>query len=91
MSVPMKAFQSSKGLLNKSNMNFTKLMTNHRKTHIIDILNTYDTEHYQFGRNIPLDFYIKKYFLKHKYIKVQDREFIYEEVYNLMSITNITY
>lgn len=55
-----------------------------RKNHILSILDNYDKEHLEYGKNISLDFFMKKYFIKHKSINLGDRDFIYEQVYFLM-------
>lgn len=71
-------------LLSKSNKLFNKLMSHSRKNHIINLLESFDTEHLQFGRNIPLDMFIRKYYLQHKEVNNIDRDFINDNVYNLI-------
>lgn len=55
-----------------------------RKHYIIDILDTFDKENLEFGNNVGLDYHIKKYFTKHKNITLNDRDFVYDQVYFLM-------
>jgi len=71
-------------LLSKANKIFNKLMTNKRKNHIISILEDLDHEHLEFGRNIPLDLHIRKYYLQNKEVTPPGREFINDQVYNLV-------
>jgi hypothetical protein len=71
-------------LLSKSNKIFNKIMTNYRKGHIIKILDTFDKANMDIGTNVPLDLYIRKYFLGCKTVSSSDREFIYDQVYNLI-------
>ena len=71
-------------LLSKANKIFNKLMSNNRRSHILGILETMDQEHLEFGRNIPLDLHMRKYYLKNREISSVDREFINDQVYNLM-------
>lgn len=70
--------------LNKSNKIFNKIFTGYRKSHIINILETFESDHMEPGRNIPLDMHIRKYYLKNKSITNIDREFINEQVYSLI-------
>ena len=71
-------------MLSRGNKIFNKLLTNKRKTQIIKILETFDQEHMQMGRNIPLDLNIRKYYLTNRSVTVPDREFINDQVYNLI-------
>jgi len=69
----------------------SKLLTNTRMTHILNILEEYDYKNIDYGANIALDMHIRKYFLKHKQTHVNDREYITDEVFILISINkNVT-
>ena len=70
--------------ISKGNAMFNKMMSNSRKGHIIRILEKFDNEHYEFGRNIPLDMLIRKYYLHNRTVSQTDRDFINDQVYNLM-------
>jgi hypothetical protein len=70
--------------LKKGNKLFNKIMSADRKGHIIRIMESFDREHIDYGTNIPLDMHLRKYFLKFKFIKNQDREFISNQVYNII-------
>lgn len=63
---------------------FNKIMSTDRKGHILRILDSFDREHIEIGNNIPLDLHLRKYFLKFKFVKSSDREFISDQVYNLI-------
>jgi len=63
---------------------FNKIMSNDRKGHILRILDSFDREHIDIGNNIPLDLHLRKYFLKFKFVKSSDREFISDQVYKLI-------
>ena len=69
---------------NKKPLNLINLMNATRKNNIISILSEYDEEHMEFGKNLSLDLFLKKYFIKHKSISLVDRSFIYDQVFNLM-------
>lgn len=71
-------------ILSKSNKLFNKLMSTNRRGHILKILDTFDKEHIDYGKNTPLDLHIRTYYLKNKKINVIDREFINDQVYNLV-------
>jgi hypothetical protein len=71
-------------MLSKANKIFNKLLTSKRRSHIIKILEQFDTEHMKLGRNIPLDLHIRKYYLQNRTVTVPDREFINNQVYNLI-------
>jgi hypothetical protein len=71
-------------LLSRANKIFHKIMTNNRKSHILKILETYDQEHYEFGRNVQIDFHIRKYYLHNKQLSSIDREFINDQVYTMV-------
>ncbi len=75
---------SSKILLSKSHKLFNKIMSNKRKNHIIEILEGLDHDHLEYGSNIPLDLHLRKYYLNNKEVASVDREFINDQVYNLM-------
>ena len=62
-------------------------MSNNRRSHIIKLLETFDHEHLEYGRNIPLDVHTRKYFIFNKDVSNIDREFICDQVYNLISNT----
>ncbi len=70
--------------LKKGNRIFNKIMSTDRKGHILRILDSFDREHVEIGKNIPLDLHLRKYFLKFKFVKSEDREFIYDQVFNLI-------
>jgi hypothetical protein len=57
-----------------------------RKGHVLNILNKFDEEHINNpGRNIPLDLYLRYYFLNiKKEVDSLDREAIVDYVYYLM-------
>ena len=63
-----------------------KKLSNTRLTHITKILEDYDYQNIDYGKNTAIDMHIRKYFLKNKATNVNDREYITEEVFNLMSI-----
>ena len=63
---------------------FNKIMSSDRKGHILRILDSFDREHIEIGNNIPLDLHLRKYYLKFKFVPSQDREFISDQVYNLI-------
>jgi hypothetical protein len=71
-------------LLSRANKIFNKIMTNNRKGHILKILETYDQEHYEYGRNIPIDYQVRKYYLQNKQVASIDREFINDQVYSMI-------
>lgn len=71
-------------LLSKNDKLFFKIMSNYRKNHIIKICENFDIEHLKVNNNIPLDLHLRKYFLSYKSISNIDREFISDQVYNLM-------
>lgn len=64
--------------------NDKKSLSSLRKQHIIRILDEYDESHMKFGSNFSLDLFLKKYFISHKSICLEDRSFIYDQVYNLI-------
>ncbi len=70
-------------LVQRMNLN-TLNMT--RKGHVLNILNKFDEEHINNpGRNIPLDLYLRYYFLNiKKEVDSLDREAIVDYVYYLM-------
>lgn len=72
-------------LINKTTKQFKSIMSNHRRSHIIKLLETFDHEHLELGRNVPLDMHTRKYFLFNKDVSNIDREFICDQVYNLIS------
>ncbi len=72
-------------LINKNTKQFKSIMSNHRRSHIIKLLETFDHEHLELGRNVPLDMHTRKYFLFNKDVSNIDREFICDQVYNLIS------
>lgn len=71
-------------LLSKTNKIFNKLMSTYRRGHIINILETFDQEHLEYGRNVPLDLHLRKYYLSNRSIITTDRDFINDQVYNLI-------
>jgi hypothetical protein len=60
------------------------VLTKYRQNHMIRILETLDKEHSEFGNNIPIDLHLRKYFLKNKSVTNIDREFIFNEVCNVI-------
>lgn len=62
---------------------YSEQMNSFRKQHIIEILSEFDKAHLDFGNNISLDLFLKKYFISKKTISLVDRSFIYDQVYNL--------
>ena len=77
-------YYNNTNLLNKKKVDISSLINATRKNHIISILTNYDKEHLDYGKNISLDLFLKKYFISHKSISLVDRSFIYEQVYYLM-------
>jgi 16S rRNA (cytosine967-C5)-methyltransferase len=71
-------------MLSKADRIFHKIMTNYRKGHILNILDSFDSEHLDVNRNTPLDFHMRRYYLKNKTVTNIDREFINDQVYNLI-------
>ncbi len=71
-------------MLTRSNKIFNKLMSSYRRGHVINLLEQFDREHLEFGRNIALDMHIRKYYLDNRSISSIDREFINDQVYNLI-------
>ena len=70
--------------LKKGNKLFNKIMSADRKGHIIRIMESFDREHIDYGTNVPLDLHLRKYFMKFKFMKTQDREFISNQAYNII-------
>lgn len=68
----------------KGTIFFNKIMSADRKGHLLRILDSFDREHIEIGNNIPLDMHLRKYFLKFKFVTSSDREFISDQVYNLI-------
>ena len=62
----------------------TKVLTNYRRSHIIKILETFDKEHLGYGKNVPIDLHVRKYFLSNKTVSNIDREFINSQICNLI-------
>jgi hypothetical protein len=77
-------FKYNSNELVKGTRLFNKIMSTDRKGHILRILDSFDREHIEIGNNIPLDLHLRKYFLKFKFVKSSDREFISDQVYNLI-------
>ena len=71
-------------MLSKSNKIFNKLLSSKRKSHIINILESFDKEHLELGRNIPLDLHVRKYYLNNRDLSTIDRDFIVDQVYSLI-------
>lgn len=71
-------------LLSRTNKLFNKLMSNHRKGHIIRILDSFDKENANIGINVPIDLHVRKYFLKNREVVSIDREFINNQVCSLI-------
>lgn len=71
-------------LLSRTERIFNKVMTTYRRGHIINILETFDQEHLEYGKNVPLDMHIRKYYLSNRQVSNIDREFINDQVYNLI-------
>ena len=60
------------------------ILTKYRQGHMLKILESFDREHAEFGNNIPIDLHLRKYFLKNKSVTNIDREFINNEINNLI-------
>mmetsp|Transcript_13132 Transcript_13132/g.13714 ORF Transcript_13132/g.13714 Transcript_13132/m.13714 type:complete len:462 (+) Transcript_13132:27-1412(+) len=74
--------QEGPGFNRKSNViPLSQVMVGAKKSHILNILNTYETNSSAQGSNTSLDYFMKKYFISHKSIDYRDRDFIYEQVY----------
>ena len=71
-------------MLTRANRIFNKLMSGYRRGHIINLLESFDNEHLEFGRNVPLDMHLRKYYLNNRQVSNIDREFINDQVYNLI-------
>jgi len=80
----LRNFIYNSGELVKGTRLFNKIMSTDRKGHILRILDSFDREHIEIGNNIPLDLHLRKYYLKFKFIKSSDREFISDQVFNLI-------
>jgi hypothetical protein len=59
-------------------------LTTYRKNHIVKILETFDKEHIGYGKNVPIDIHLRKYFLSYKTVSNIDREYIYNQINNLI-------
>ena len=80
----LRNFKYNSNELVKGTRLFNKIMSTDRKGHILRILDSFDREHIEIGNNIPLDLHLRKYFLKFKFVKSSDREFISDQIFNLI-------
>ena len=75
---------TAKTVKSRAKLNMPTVNTK-RLTHILKILNDFDAEHLNNPtRNIPLDLWLRYYFLQNKAVQAIDREAIADYVYTLM-------
>jgi hypothetical protein len=60
------------------------ILSRYRQGHMLKILETFDREHSEFGNNVPIDLHLRKYFLKNKSVTNIDREFVNNEICNMI-------
>ena len=70
--------------LKKGNNLINKIMSAERKGHIIGIMESFDKENSEYGKNVPFDMHLRQYFLKFKFTKSEDKEFIANQAYSII-------